>query len=209
MIFNWIQRKRHAKGFGIHSPFAFHFVTGVIYEKHAYNAFFDIAKILCENGIQTTESKLHHLSYRLIRYFRPEKILEINSGKGINSLYICHSDKQLVCRCVETDDKNRIAAKRLLESIGRKADFLVKTDRSDSYNGIFLYLKNIPVDDTESLFSISKEEAFWVVSGIKSHTGKHFWKKIVEDKRVAITFDMKELGIAILKKSHHKSNYLI
>ena len=34
----WLLRFRKRCGYGIHSPFAFQFVTGVIYEKGAYFA---------------------------------------------------------------------------------------------------------------------------------------------------------------------------
>ena len=32
----WLMRVRHRRGYGIHSPFAFGFVTGVVYEDGAY-----------------------------------------------------------------------------------------------------------------------------------------------------------------------------
>ena len=35
----WLLRLRHRRGYGIHSPFAFDFVTGVVYEDGAYYAY--------------------------------------------------------------------------------------------------------------------------------------------------------------------------
>ena len=32
----WLARFRHRKGYGVHSPFAFRFITDVIYESHPY-----------------------------------------------------------------------------------------------------------------------------------------------------------------------------
>ena len=34
--FIWLARFRHRCGYGVHSPFAFHLITGVIYEKTPY-----------------------------------------------------------------------------------------------------------------------------------------------------------------------------
>ena len=35
---NWLTRFRHRQGYGIHSPYAFNFVTGVVYESGHYYA---------------------------------------------------------------------------------------------------------------------------------------------------------------------------
>lgn len=35
----WLLRFRHRRGYGIHSPFAFSFVTGVVYEQGTYYAY--------------------------------------------------------------------------------------------------------------------------------------------------------------------------
>ena len=35
----WLRRFRHRKGYGVHSPFAFGFITGVVYESTPYYAY--------------------------------------------------------------------------------------------------------------------------------------------------------------------------
>ena len=40
----WLRRFRHRRGYGIHSPFAFGFVTGVVYEAGAYYAYAPLAQ---------------------------------------------------------------------------------------------------------------------------------------------------------------------
>lgn len=208
MFFDLPRRIRQAKGHGIHSPFAFHFITGVIYEKYGYNAFSDMEKILSEHRMVTSDQKLHHLSYRLVRYFRPEKVLEIGSGKGINTLYIGAADKNLACFCFDSNKENRDIAGSLLRNSGRNIQFPDKIDDTDTYGGIFVYFHALPVS-IENLLSMSTDDTFWVITGIKSGCGKHFWKKIVSDERIKLTFDMKDRGIVVLKKSYHKANYLI
>lgn len=186
MIFDWFKRLKHARGHGIHSPFAFHLITGVIYEKHRYYAFDDIEDALRKNQIETYNHTLHHLSYRLVRHFRPAKVLEINSPNGINALYINAANKEAVCHNPEFHQTNAVPL----------------------YDAIFIY----PTDkciDAESLFSMSSDDTFWVISGIKSGATKHFWRKIVKDDRARITFDRKNIGIVFLKKAYNKQNYLI
>lgn len=208
MFFDWLQRKKHAKGHGIHSPFAFHFITQVVYEPHGYNAFFDIEEMLSKNNIDGVCEKLHHLSFRLVRYFQPEKIIEINSGKGINTLYINAAGKNKVCRCLEKDAEKMAVATKLQKQRNGNIEFINETLVNQQYNGIFLYPGNYSVS-LEELFSMSQENTFWVIADIYSKNGKQFWKNIVNDKRATFTFDVKDIGIVVLKKTYHKLNYLI
>ncbi|OPZ26645.1 MAG: hypothetical protein BWZ00_01618 [Bacteroidetes bacterium ADurb.BinA174] len=208
MFFKWLKRKKQAKGFGIHSPFAFNFVTNVIYEKHGYNAFGDIEQLLQDNNLETTDQKLHQLSYRLVRYFQPKKILELETGKGVNTLYISLAAKDATCYCFDPNGENILLPRNLCATYNKNVEFIDELDVFQSYDGIFVYFNTFPID-VENLLSMSSDETFWVITGIKSGNGKRFWKKIVEDERVPLTFDMKDIGIVILKKSYHKLNYLV
>lgn len=65
----WLKRIRHRCGYGIHSPFAFDFVTGVIYETDAYYAYADIERRLCGNFWQRMVQRKHQrLLFRLANY---------------------------------------------------------------------------------------------------------------------------------------------
>jgi len=208
LFFKWLQRKKQAKGFGIHSPFAYDFVTRVIHEEYGYTVFLDIDQILRDQKIATTEKKLHHLSYRLVRYFKPGKILELDTGQGVNTLYISAASKDTVCHCFDPEMKNVLLARNLHTMFNRHVEFIDEIDLSESYDGIFVYLNGFPID-MENLLSMSSNDTFWVIAGIKSGSGKRFWNAIVADERARITFDMKDTGIVVLKKSYHKANYLI
>ncbi len=184
MLLNSIRRKIKAKGHGIHSPFAYEFITKVIYSGYAYYAYFDIKKLLAKQKIEPYNERLHHLSYRLIQYFKPDKTLEINPENNINSLYLCHSGKEMILHSLE------------------------EANEKQKYDAIFIYLID-EKSNIDFLLSISNENCFWLLSGINSKTGKHIWKKIVKDSRVQFTFDMKDIGIVVLKKDFLKSHYLI
>ena len=208
MCFKWLKRRKQAKGFGIHSPFAYDFVTHVINEEYGYTAFADIDRLLRAHNIETADKKLHHLSYRLVRFFKPAKILELDTGKGVNTLYISAASEDAVCHCFDPEGKNVLLARNLHTTFNRHVEFIDEIDLCGSYEGIFVYLNRFPVD-IEHLLSMSSGDAFWVVAGIKSGNGKRFWKAVVADERARITFDMKDIGVVVLKKSYHKANYLI
>ncbi len=184
MLLDFIRRKMRAKGHGIHSPFAFEFITKIIYSDYEYYAFSDIKKLLPEANRKPYDERLHHLSYRLVQYFKPNKALEINPENNINSLHISHSRKEIIIHRLEDADSKNI------------------------YDAIFIYSINGETD-IDLLLSISEKNSFWLLSGINSSEGKHFWKKVVKDNRVQFTFDMKDIGIVVLKENFLKSHYLI
>lgn len=208
MFLDFLHRKKCSAGHGVHSPFAFNLITNVIYEKHGYNVFSDIDKILSEQQIEIRNKKLHYLSYRLVRYFQPERVLEIETGNGVNTLYIGSASKDVSCQCFDPNGENISPAGNLHGIFNKNVEFIDEIDIHQSYDGIFVYLNTFPID-MENLLSMSSDNTFWVITGIKSGNGKRFWKTIVKDERARLTFDMKDIGIVILKKSYHKENYLI
>lgn len=208
MIFNWIQRFRHSKGYGVHSPFAFDFITNVVYEKHWYYAFTDLEYLLLSNGIDIHNYNFYHLSYRLITFFKPKTVLEMGFNNVVNTLFICHPDKELLCYSLGNDHQTEVLSTKLLAGIGRRAQFLNQLDKDIKVDSIFLDIKQDSFDVEEMLLR-SNGDAFWVIQGIDTRLGRRLWKSIVRDSRVSITFDSKDVGIVLLNKSYKKQNYLI
>ena len=75
----YLSRKRHARGFGIHSPFAFSFVCKVLGEKAGYYAYNIIERKAAQlkhsrEGRPLSVGKLKML-FRVVNYFRPDTII--------------------------------------------------------------------------------------------------------------------------------------
>ena len=212
-FFDWLQRKRHAKGFGIHSPFAFDMITKIIPEgKYTYYAYADIARLLSETGVHLPPKNAYYrLCNRLVHHFQPRRILEVNSGNGIQSLFITASDSSIDCYCMENDAKKREMAKRLLAKRQRNTLFIDSLDevKNTRFDAIFIQPDGDFSLSAKELLSISHEQTFWVIHPIKTADAKHFWKKIVNEDNVRITFEKKRTGIVFLNPSYHKLNYLI
>ncbi len=209
MIFDFIRRKLRAKGHGIHSPFAFHFVTRVFSEKSRFYAFDDIAALLEEHRVACrADRELCHLSYRIVREYKPGAILEVHSGEGVNTLYIASANKSSSCCCIETDADKISRASRLLSRMGCNVLFSGEVDLSARYDALFLNISDKTVD-VETLFRISAEECFWVINPIRTGYGRSIWRQIANDARATVTFDAKDTGIVFLKKGFNKLNYFI
>ena len=66
--FRWLKRFRHRCGYGIHSPFAFQFVTGVIYEKGEYYAYDALENLYRQESNHELRLKDCKLLFRLANF---------------------------------------------------------------------------------------------------------------------------------------------
>lgn len=66
----WLVRFRNRKGYGVHSPFAFKFITEVLYNKSGYYAYSDIDRSLrwWQKG---RKRSVHRLLFRLTNFHEP------------------------------------------------------------------------------------------------------------------------------------------
>ena len=69
----WLWRVRHRNGYGVHSPFAFDFVTNVLYNGEHYYAYEEIDRALCWWQRGRVRS-LRRLLFRMANYRRPRTL---------------------------------------------------------------------------------------------------------------------------------------
>lgn len=90
----WLRRIRCRKGYGVHSPFAFDFVTNVIYNTEKYYAYeeMDSALRFWQKG-RVRSSR--HLLFRLSNYRYPKTMYMQCADKGMEAacLYGCRNVK--------------------------------------------------------------------------------------------------------------------
>ena len=72
--FIWLARFRHRCGYGVHSPFAFRFITEVIYERHPYYADRELDKEL-PLSMRLRQRRGLHLLLRLSNHLQPKTIV--------------------------------------------------------------------------------------------------------------------------------------
>lgn len=70
----WIWRFRHRCGYGVHSPFAFRFLTDVVYEHTPYYAYAELDAHLPWNSRMRRRKDLH-LLFRLANWLQPTIIV--------------------------------------------------------------------------------------------------------------------------------------
>jgi len=75
----WLARFRHRCGYGVHSPFAFRFITDVIYERSPYYAYRELDKAL-PISMRLRQRKGLHLLLRLANHLQPKTIVLPRNG---------------------------------------------------------------------------------------------------------------------------------
>ena len=120
------RRIRYRKGHGVHSPFAYNFITNVIEEKLPYYIFEDIEKqraelLACKDIIEfvspkssikkktiaeitsreTQSDKYGALLFRLVNFLQSKTVLQIGASTGIMSLYLASPRKDMQCIVLE------------------------------------------------------------------------------------------------------------
>jgi hypothetical protein len=70
----WLARFRHRKGYGVHSPFAFRFITDVVYERHPYYAYRELDGQL-PLSLRLRRRRGLHLLLRLANHLQPRTVV--------------------------------------------------------------------------------------------------------------------------------------
>lgn len=97
-ILTYPARWRRSQGFGVHSPFAYHFITKVLREKDSeYYAYAEISafcpkarragfnEIFAGKDMSTPEA---HMLFRVLCHFNPSEVIEIGHGHEVTNIIL-------------------------------------------------------------------------------------------------------------------------
>lgn len=195
--FIWISRFRYRCGYGVHSPFAFSLITDVIYEKMPYYAYDSLKKEQEKRGRghggNQSAQKVNRFLFRLVNRMQPAAIVEVGRPL-VTSLY--------------------------LQSAKPSAKYIFAPDLSELCLGMdipvdFFYLNDYRNPELmEKMFEICVQrttlKSVFVVHGIRySKEMKALWKRLQEEERVGITFDLYDLGLLFFDKTKIKQHYIV
>lgn len=203
---------KQSRGHGIHSPFAYDLITHLLHTPYSFYAFHDIPQILNDAGIDHREHiAFHHLSFRLVRHLHAKEILEINAGKGVNTLFVAAPASDIRCTAIEEDQEAVATARRLQDKRGVKCEHLANLQEcgEKQYDAIFIDTEGAIRATPDTLYHHSHADTFWVLHPLKSRESKQLWRNIVNDERSTIIFDRRETGIVFLRFSRHPSYYYV
>lgn len=206
---------RHHKGHGIHSPFVFNLITKVIEEKTPYHVYDDINALIDPYKSLCLE-KHSRLSFRLVNYLGAQRILEIGSGYGVNTLCLTAASRSIICTCVETTKKKYTIAEKLYANWDREIKLLTEKQLpivQEKQDCISIDLNNFNFSQSDIckyLSDISHEKTFIIVKGIR--TNRHnqmLWRNIINIESRTAALDMFNIGIVFFDRILYRWNYQI
>ena len=211
----WLTRQ----GFGVHSPWAYDLIDNVINERHPYYAYEDLYPFwekAPQNLPQYPQSR-DELLFRLVNRFNPKYILEIGTGAGVSTGYLASVSKQSKVVTVDFPHSGQKEVRRNLNRIPNieyiTAD-VIKTvqDILDSdTKPQFIHVAHTALwrEVVEMILPYAKPHTVVVVEDMGKKQKKEWWKEIILDERVGVTFQMKKVGLLFFDHKMAKQHYVL
>lgn len=194
-----LSRIGHCAGFGVHSPFAFNLITQVIYQRTPYYIYSDL--VTAEKK-ETKERDSHwryeslkvkRLLFRLVNETQPHTILDAGQIAA-SSLYLQAAKKEI----------EYTAASEL-------SDLFLEKDVPVDFLYVHDYRRPEFVEEVFRLCAARVSPAsLFVVEGIGYTSAMRvLWKRMKQDERTGISFDLYDLGILFFDNSKIKQHYIV
>ncbi|MDO5074644.1 MAG: hypothetical protein Q4D66_02005 [Bacteroidales bacterium] len=192
-IWQWIRRFRHRCGYGIHSPFAFQWVTGVAYCREAYYAY-DTLSEQRESLVGQLSEKDDQLLFRIANHQGAQRILIVGKDTERTMAYLQAARRQAaIVQLPVLDD---------LSEAFVHYDMVVVTSPVEAALPSLATFMAQPTSPTQS--------GVLVLCGIYlSAESRQIWQQLQMSEATTICFDLYRLGVIYLRPALNKQNYLL
>lgn len=203
------RRRIHKRGHGIHSPFLFSLITGVIDNKHRYY-FYDQIDLMYKEVTKASKSykmnnsknlgvpsvKVLQCIFRIINEFQPKRIFfEGEFGDFYYRLFKGVSSEIEILPF----DRYREFAEEVC-SIGE----------SDNKNSNIVFCNVSEVDNRISLIQSIRENDIVICNGLQwTKHDKNNWSTYLLNSNITASLESKEMGIGFANSKLHKQNFFI
>lgn len=221
---------RHRKGHGIHSPYLFEFVNGVLFNGEGVELppFIrkEHRKLRAENAFvrrSSVKRKYGFLLYRITRWFHPEMIIELGTGLGISTIYLSSGSHEIPLHSIEQNKERAELAEQLIKKwcpgpisihVGAMEEmlkdvlpllprrFVAFVDGNHHHKPTVAYVDEL-IDRAEDEAIIVMDDIYW------SRGMQRAWKDVIAREEVQVSFDLFHMGILIIGKELQKKKFKI
>ena len=216
-----LTRYRKSKGFGIHSPFAFHFVLDVLREKSAYYAYADISerrdearrmkRLLGVRNPKMISEKSARMMFRIANYFNPDNVLQLGTNFGVSAystLRVSSRSRMWLASCTGGPE---IALALLQDEIDRIdvshscVDAIRAYDEAAAESLRYVVVNRVGKDEAcsvaEWLSELSRNEAVVVMRNLQhDDVVASLWQSLLKGLDHGMSFTNGKMGIAVIEK---------
>lgn len=198
-LFIWLSRIRYRRGYGVHSPFAFNLITGVIYQRTPYYSYDKLKQLEQQLAPEKDAAwryeplRIKRLLFRLANEVKANTIVDVGT-LAASSLY-------LKAARLHAEYNSASSIDNLFFEVDQPIDFLYLHDYRHPQQVAAAFEVCVRRTTQRSLF---------VVEGIGySKAMKQLWHEWQTDERVGITFDLYYLGLIFFDTSRIKQHYIV
>ena len=190
----WLQRIRHSRGFGVQSPWAYHFIIDVIYGHFPQTRYKELERQVF--GLGQVQRKLCRLYLRIANHLQPQTIVDYGSTTTAYRNYFkagCHDAEVHILRpglpveecqgvidAISTVDVARFSLR------GNYREFL------------------------DTAIEKANPKSLFIIQHIHhNRSTRRFWKEIQKDSRVGVTFDLYYCGLLFFDKKMYKQHDIV
>lgn len=190
----WVCRFRHRCGYGVHSPYAFALITGVIYERGEYYAYAPLRRLRTEGdgGLRERDDRL---MLRVANASEARRAVVWGRHTATTLRYLAAG--RTACAFLHVADGGFGALQAFLadgEGIG-----LLYVDDPGEWPRV-----------CDACLPHAADGALFVVRGIRrDRASLRAWRRLQADGRVRQTFDLHDFGLACLERRLNKENYIV
>ncbi|MBO5865991.1 MAG: hypothetical protein J6Q73_08090 [Bacteroidaceae bacterium] len=206
---DWINRKRHYRGYGIQSPSSFFFVTQVLRERLPYYAYPTLDKIA--GGNHRNKEHFREL-FRITNHYKPANCISVGSATAACTMALARpsvthyalapagmtADMQTLLNgngCHIADSAEQLTA--IFDKVGEVGMLFINATE-DAHA---LIRATLPYINKNSII---------VVDGInRNKTTQTLWQQVVNDSTTIITYDMYSYGVLLFDKERIKQHYTL
>lgn len=210
----WLSRFRHRRGYGVHSPFAYGFITDVVYNRGEYYAYAELReqrKAKAQRDIEnpSLREKDDRLLFRLINFAAPRTAL-IYGPDARHSLPYLQAGRRH-CQFFTDETCSPTSAIKVSEEEIKVPSQAIEAFSSEKPLDFF-YTTATPQwpDLFARAIALASPTACFVVHGIHhSRRDLQSWRTLTVDPRVRVTFDLYDFGIAFFHPRLQKQDYTV
>ena len=201
----WLSRFRQRKGYGVHSPFAYSFIRGVVLESSAYYAYAELSPLhpWWVRWFHLYPMQCRRLLFRLANFAEPRTV-ELRTADEVAARYV----RAAVPRAEVRREEGAIPGE-----VRRKEGGLAAVPEGSPEGreaADFVLVGKERLEEAAAVAARMPERGMLVCEGIhESRRAKEIWRTIREAPHTGVTFDLYTYGVAFFNPKLHKQHYKV